>query len=61
MRYLKVLTIRKMIWLLCLSLSILSPSFSFADDGDEVIQELRQNCEPLAKDMARQKISLSSC
>ena len=34
-------------------MSISSSSFLFADDGDEVIQELKQNCESLAKDMAK--------
>jgi hypothetical protein len=52
MRYLSISSTRKNL-LLCLSLSILASSFSFADDGDEIIQELKQNCESLAKNMEK--------
>jgi hypothetical protein len=43
---------RKMVWFLYLSLSIFAPSFSFAE-VDEFEQELTQNCESLAKTMAK--------
>jgi hypothetical protein len=53
MQYLNIFSTRKMVWFLCLSLSISSSSFLFADGGDEMIQELTQSCESLAKDMMR--------
>ena len=61
MQYLKVFSTRKMAWSLCLSLLISSSSFLFADEGDEIIQELTSDCESLAKDMTkRDKKFLSS-
>ncbi len=45
--------LKTIMWFVCLSLSIVLPLLSFADDGDEIIQELTHDCVSLAKDMAK--------
>lgn len=53
MRYLNTVSKMKIVCFLCLGFSISFSSFSFADDGDEIIQELKNQCESLARDMAK--------